>query len=120
MVEQVFLAVVLAVIDGDTFRAQIPVWQGLTVTTLVRLEGIDTPEIHGKCKDEKDKALQAKDALAKFLESGMVTLHSVQPDKYSGRVVADVRVDFNSVANQMINQGLARKYSGGERQGWCK
>lgn len=120
MIEQVFLATVLAVIDGDTFRAQIPVWEGLTVTTLVRLDGIDAPEIRGKCKEEKDKAAQAKEALTKFLRGEVITLHSVQPDKYSGRVVADVRVNFQSVATQMIDRGLARKYTGGERQGWCK
>lgn len=120
MIEQVFLATVLAVIDGDTFRAQIPVWDGLTVTTLVRLYGIDAPEIHGKCKDEKDKAIQAKEALARFLQGEIITLHSVQPDKYAGRVVAEVRVNFESVATQMIDRGLAKKYTGGERQGWCK
>ncbi len=120
MVEQVFIAIVLAVIDGDTFRAQVPVWEGLTITTLVRLEGIDTPELRSRCKNEKDKALQAKEALTKLLQNKEVTLHFVQPDKYSGRVVADVRADFNSVANQMVNQGFARKYSGGERLGWCK
>lgn len=120
MVEQIFIAVVLAVIDGDTFRAQIPVWEGLTVTTLVRLEGIDTPELRGRCQEEKNKALQAKEALTQFLQGKSVTLHSVQPDKYAGRVIADVRVDFESISTQMVSRGFARKYSGGERLGWCK
>lgn len=120
MIEQVFLAVVLRVVDGDTFAAQVPVWHGLTVSTLVRLNGIDTPELRGKCSAEKEKAAQAKAHLESILKSGKVTLHNVQPDKYSGRVVADVKVENLHINESLIANGLARPYQGGQRQGWCK
>jgi endonuclease YncB( thermonuclease family) len=120
MIEQVFLAVVLRVVDGDTFAAQVPVWHGLTVSTLVRLNGIDTPELRGKCEHEKFLAGKAKDALSEILNSGKaITLRNVDDDKYSGRVSAQVFVDGDSVADKLIKRGLARPYDGGKRLPWC-
>ena len=54
------------VIDGDTFRARVKIWLGQTVTVKVRLKGIDTPEMRGKCAAEKKLAQQAK----AFAENG--------------------------------------------------
>ena len=48
------------VIDGDTFRARVDIWLGQSVTVRVRLKGVDTPEMEGKCAAEKKLARQAK------------------------------------------------------------
>lgn len=114
----VFAALVLSVTDGDTFRARIPVWDNIDVVTAVRIRGIDTPEIKGKCPAEKAAALEAKARLAVLL-NGKVQLLRVEPDKYSGRVDADVTVNGKPVAAILIAEGLARPYTGGARQGWC-
>ena len=114
----VFAALVLSVTDGDTFRARIPVWDNVEVVTAVRVRGIDTPEIKGKCPAEKAAALAAKARLAELL-NGPVQLSHVDPDKYAGRVDADVTVNGQSVAAVLIAEGLARPYTGGARQGWC-
>ena len=114
----VFAALVLSVTDGDTFRARIPVWDNVEVVTAVRIRGIDTPEIKGKCPAEKAAALAAKARLAELL-NGQVQLLHVEPDKYFGRVDADVTVNGQSVAAVLIAEGLARPYTGGARQGWC-
>ena len=114
----VFAALVLSVTDGDTFRARIPVWDNVEVVTAVRIRGIDTPEIKGKCPAEKAAALAAKARLAELLNGPVQLLH-VDPDKYSGRVDADVTVNGQSVAAVLISEGLARPYTGGARQGWC-
>lgn len=114
----VFAALVLSVTDGDTFRARIPVWEGVDVVTAVRIRGIDTPEIKGKCLAEKAAALEAKARLAVLL-NGQVQLFHVEPDKFAGRVDADVAVDGKPVAAILIAEGLARPYTGGARQGWC-
>jgi len=114
----VFAALVLSVTDGDTFRARIPVWDNVEVVTAVRIRGIDTPEIKGKCPAEKAAALEAKARLAQLL-NGQVQLLHVEPDKYFGRVDADVTVNGQSVAAVLIAEGLARPYMGGARQGWC-
>lgn len=114
----VFAALVLSVTDGDTFRARVPVWDNIDVVTAVRIRGIDTPELKGKCPAEKAMALEAKARLAVLL-NGQVQLLHVEPDKYSGRVDADVSVNGKSVAAVLIAEGLARPYTGGARQGWC-
>jgi endonuclease YncB( thermonuclease family) len=115
----VFAAVVLSTTDGDTFKARIEVWQGVEVVTAVRVTGIDAPEVKGKCQAEKDKAQAAKQRLNALLASGVVTVTQVMNDKYAGRIDAVVMVDGVRVADTLIAEGLARKYTGGTRQGWC-
>ncbi len=44
-----YRADVVSVYDGDTFTADIHVFPGLTYRRAVRVAGIDTPEIRGKC-----------------------------------------------------------------------
>lgn len=114
-----YLALVLAITDGDTFRARVPVWDGVEIVTAVRLRGIDTPELKGKCAIEKALALRAKARLGELLAMGRVELREVEPDKFSGRVDATVLVDGLPIAEALINDGLARRYAGGARQGWC-
>ena len=113
-----FLAMVLLVNDGDTFKARIEVWPGVEVLTAVRVRGIDTPEIKGKCVAEKDAAIRARERLRALLV-GNVSVSNVELDKYAGRIDADVLVDGHSVADVMVSEGLARPYTGGTRKGWC-
>ena len=113
-----FLAFVLLVNDGDTFKARIEVWPGVEVQTAVRVRGIDTPEIKGKCQSEKDAALRARERLRTLL-AGKVSVSNVELDKYAGRVDADVVADGVNVADVLVSEGLARRYTGGARQGWC-
>jgi len=114
-----FLALLLAVTDGDTFRARLEVWPGVEVVTAVRLRGIDTPEIRGKCPAEKAAAQTAKTRLTELLSAGHIELRQVELDKYAGRVDAVAFIDGHPVSDTLISEGLARPYSGGARQGWC-
>ena len=53
---------VISVYDGDTFRVDInslPPIVGKNIP--IRVNGVDTPEIRGKCQYEKDLALEARD-----------------------------------------------------------
>jgi len=53
---------VISVYDGDTFRVNIdslPPIVGKNIA--IRVNGVDTPEIRGKCQYEKDLALEARD-----------------------------------------------------------
>lgn len=113
-----FLALVLTITDGDTFKARVEVWPGVDVVTAVRLRGIDTPEIRGKCAAERDKAIAARERLRALLV-GDVLISNIEPDKFSGRVDADVTVAGKNISQTLIDEGLARKYTGGTRQGWC-
>ena len=114
-----YLALVLLVTDGDTFRARVEIWPGIETVTAVRLRGIDTPELRGKCQAEKDKAIAARERLRTLLAAGPVQLSQVEPDKFAGRVDATVTVNGRELGQVLVLEGLARPYAGGTRQGWC-
>lgn len=50
----------------------------------------------------------------------MVSFCNVKWDKYGGRILAEVHVDGRSLADMLIERGLARPYHGGKRDGWCQ
>ena len=108
---------VIRVIDGDTIEVRAAIWPHLYVETKVRVDGVDTPELRGKCRREKKLAQEAK----AFVQSlgKHVRLMNVRYGKYAGRVVARVLVGENDLAEMLIARGLGRPYSGGRREGWC-
>ena len=56
----VIVSRVISVYDGDTFRVDIDSLPPIVGKNIpIRLNGVDTPEIRGKCKYEKDLALVA-------------------------------------------------------------
>lgn len=114
-----FLTYVLTITDGDTFRGRIEVWPNVEVVTAIRISGIDTPEIRGKCAAEREKAIAARERLRALLAAGDVTITQVMNDKFAGRVDAVVMVNGVRVADTLVAEGLARPYIGGTRQGWC-
>ncbi|MEX1154520.1 thermonuclease family protein [Parvibaculum sp.] len=114
-------AEVVRVIDGDSLVVRARIWLGQTVETHVRLSGIDTPELRGKCVEERDRAAAARAALAALLGTGKVALSDIEADKFGGRVRARLASGaHDDVAQAMIAGGHARAYEGGARAGWCK
>jgi endonuclease YncB( thermonuclease family) len=113
-------ATVERVIDGDTLVVSARIWLGLTMTTHVRLRGIDTPETHQpKCASEKAMGLQATAKLTELAGSDVV-LADIENDKYGERVDAAVTTPTGlDVAAAMVASGLARPYDGGTRGDWC-
>jgi endonuclease YncB( thermonuclease family) len=113
-------AEVVRVLDGDTFEARARIWPGMEVTTRVRLRGIDAPEMHARCDDERVKAIAARDALIKILGEGAVGISRIGQDKYGGRVDADVSTARTpDVSAALFERGLVRRYAGGKRESWC-
>ena len=116
----VYAAEVVRVIDGDTFVAHVQVWPGFSVDTKVRLRGVDAPELHARCDDEKVKAEAARNALAAILAEGGVAISQVGIDKYGGRVDAAVATRSTvDVSAALLSGGWARSYGGGRRGSWC-
>lgn len=117
-----YLAYVGEVIDGDSLYVYVPVWAGIVVKAHIRLFGLDSPEIHGKCSQEKELALKAQAKLKEWLpkNSSVQLFVMKEKDKY-GRVLANIRTpDGTSITKRLIDEGLARVYNGkGKRQGWC-
>jgi len=114
---------VVGIYDGDTFYIRM---DGLPVELQrigVRVRGVDTAEMKGKCAFEKSTAAGAKLFTTRQLKlsGNRVTLQGLKWDKYGGRVDADVFLaNGQKLADMMIQQGYARPYNGGKRAGWCQ
>lgn len=113
-------AEVVEIVDGDTLAVRARIWLGQELETRVRLAGVDTPELHGKCERERRLAAAARDFLETRLADRPVALRDVQFGKYAGRVVARVVTsDGQDLSDALIGAGLARRYGGGKRVPWC-
>jgi endonuclease YncB( thermonuclease family) len=117
----IYSAEVLRIADGDTFEARVQVWPGIAITTLVRLRGIDTPEMKARCTEERVKAEAARAKLAAILAEGAVELSRVGLDKFGGRIDAAASTRSTpDVSAAILKAGLGRGYSGGRREPWCR
>jgi micrococcal nuclease len=118
---RVYAAEVVRIIDGDTFVARMRTGPGGEVETRVRLRSIDAAELHARCSKELRLALAARAALQRLLADGRVTLSHVGPDKYPGRIDANVSTpSTNDISSAMLSGGFARAYDGGRRGTWCR
>jgi endonuclease YncB( thermonuclease family) len=111
---------VTQVIDGDSLKVKARIWIGQEIETNVRIVGIDTPELRGRCESERVAARRARDFLTERIEARDVRLRDIRHDKYGGRVLARIETDRGEdLAALLVAQGLARPYGGGARVGWC-
>ena len=111
---------VISVYDGDTFRVNIDSLPPIVGKNIpIRLNGVDTPEIQGKCQYEKDLAIEARDFVRnKLADAKEIRLTKLQRGKYF-RVVADVMIDGVSLEQELLDNKLAYKYTGGKKSSWC-
>ena len=107
---------VSSVVDGDTVKLFCP----HTGRVTARLTGYDTPEVFSpKCISELWRGVQATWTLRKLLWfADEVEIVLTGKDRYDRRL-ASMQLDGRGVAGLMISKGLARSYSGGQRNGWC-
>lgn len=113
---------VTSIYDGDTFRVNIKDYPSIAGNRIpIRINGIDTPEMRGKCTKEKTLAREAKQLTVKMLRNAkVIELRNMQRGKYF-RIVADVYADNQSLADELIKNNLAVRYNGGTKvKDWCK
>lgn len=113
---------VISVYDADTFRVDLPTWSPDLVSKNmpIRAKGFDAPEIRGKCEEEKRNAIKAKEITENALKNAKrIELRNLERGKYF-RLLADVYIDGQSLAELQIQSGLSRPYDGGTRSGWCE
>ena len=108
--------------DGDTITVNItgyPDIIGKRIT--IRVLGIDTPEINGKCDEEKILAHKAQTFVYGVLtEAKKIDIINVDRDKYF-RIVGDVVYDGTSLTQVLLAKGYGYPYDGGTKQApWCK
>ena len=110
---------VVSVYDGDTIKVEALHWPGHTWSGSVRLLGVDTPELRGKCPEEKAAAIAARE-FVKAILGIHILLHNVKLGKFAGRVLATVQIETGEdLSELLIEEGHARPYDGGRREGWC-
>ena len=108
--------------DGDTITFNLPGLHSIIGEKIsIRVNGIDTPEIKGKCEKEKYDAKQAKEMVADILKDAeQITLKNMERGKYF-RIAADVYADGENLADILIEAGVAVQYDGGKKaQKWCE
>ena len=106
------------VIDGDTFKLG---------DRKIRVIGIDTPETHpARCAEEARLGEEATARLQMLLSQGAFAMtgwaHN-RRDRY-GRELMAITCKMpdgsdQSIAADMRESGLARRYAGGFKLGWC-
>lgn len=113
---------VVGIKDGDTLAVHLPGLPPTLNPVAVRVRSVDTPESGGraKCASERNLAERAtRFTRQAVLAAGRVEFEKPSWDKYGGRVDADVWIDGKLLSDQLIAAGLARRYDGGKRPGWC-
>lgn len=106
-----FNAEVLDVTDGDTLLCRVDRGMRDYSTWSVRVLGINC---WGR---ETEAGAAAREYVRSILPVGsLVILHTVKPDKFGGRVLADVRYPGGSLAGHLVLSGWAAPWAGrGER-----
>lgn len=100
---------VTCVVDGDTF------WHN---RIKYRLADIDAPEVsQPQCAAEARQGQAATNRLAALLNAGRFELQEQGVDRY-GRTLATVTRSGRSIGEQLVSEGLARRW--GDRRGWCQ
>ena len=115
-------AVYLRNYDGDTITFNLPGLHPIIGEEIsIRVNGIDTPEIKGKCEKEKYNAQQAQQMVADFLKDAeQIVLKSMERGKYF-RIAADVIIDGENLADVLVEAGMAVRYDGGKKtHKWCE
>ena len=114
-------AIYISNYDGDTVRVDIPGLHPLIGKNInIRIRGIDTPEIRGKCYKETVKAKKAKKRVRKLLTNAEnIILEQMGRGKYF-RIVAKIVADGINIGETLIQENLAVPYYGGKKTAkWC-
>lgn len=100
--------------DTITIASKLP-YEGSPLYRLsVRLNGIDAPEIKGKCAEEKEVAKEARDFVSNLVLNKYVRLENIESEKY-GRILADVYIGDVCLNEILLKERYAVKYDGGSK-----
>jgi endonuclease YncB( thermonuclease family) len=111
MLAEIVLAAALYAIDGDTLALG---------QERIRLENVDTPEIHPcRCESECALGLRAAAFTQQAINAGGVLIERTpRTDRY-GRTIARVYINGRDLGEMLIAAGLGRPYHGERRRPWC-
>ena len=88
---------------------------------IIRMNGIDTPEMKSKNANEKQAAVAARDFLRGLILDKIIIVECGDFDKY-GRLLGEIYLEGNpvSLSKQMIENGHAKAYDGGTKDGFAE
>ena len=112
----IYTVTLLGCYDGDTCKVKFDNTPEILEVQSIRFRGFDTPEIKGKCPEEKDLAKLAKEETLNYMENvGVVYYYAKKRSKYG-----DILVTAPKLQDILINKGLAREYYGEKKESWCE
>lgn len=103
--------------DGDTIKINIPNVPKIFGDNIeIRLNGVDTPELHSKSGYLKQKALIAREFVKyKIFMANKIELRNMKRDKFF-RIDADIYLDNINLTTLLINYKLGYEYNGGAKK----
>lgn len=108
---------IIKIIDGDTITALFK-YKDEFYKSNFRLNNIDTAEIHSKNINIKQFALETKQYLFTLIINKILKAKFLNFDKY-GRILIDIFLENGeTVSDNLIKGGYAKKYNGGTKEEW--
>lgn len=108
--------------DGDTIEANINLGFNLYLRESIRLEGIDTPEIHTTDPLQKLVGLCVTHWLTDYIKSKQLILRTndkCERDKF-GRPLGTILESGNDLSLIIGRADLAKPYQGGKKKKWTR
>ena len=106
-----YQATLVRVIDGDTVELDIDLGFHVHVREKIRLADIDAPEVRTRDPEEKQRGIEARDALEKMLRDKALIVLTAKDRRSFSRWVATIYLDHGeeqiSVQEEMVSRGFA-------------
>jgi micrococcal nuclease len=107
---------VVKIYDGDTITVILDLGFGISKKEVIRLYGIDTPELRGEQRPEGLVSRARLVELIKDAEGLTIKTYKDKKGKY-GRMLGNIMAtNYEESLNQiLVNEGLATDYFGGKK-----
>lgn len=84
----------------------------------LRLNGLDSPELHSKNEKERKLCLEGTEFLKNMVLNKLIKIKTLKTDKF-GRMLCLIYNDNNECINDLlIKKNYCRAYDGGTKQSW--
>lgn len=113
-------ALFISVKDTKTILVDLPEYPALIGEKItVKINGIDTPSLKGKCKKETQLAVKAQKFMTKaFQDAELIDLENIKRGIYF-QLVADVLINDENFVIRLVEKGYAVKVSKKKTHNWC-